>query len=105
VLVISRYYLRTSRTSTFNSLVEKYVERGYNDKVIELVQNNSFLAFDLNKDGKTLISYIIEKNNMNLLYKILDQKCVDPDILDAQLRPPLSICLNFRNTEALKVSK
>lgn len=89
--------------STFGSLVERYVERGYNDKVLELLKNNPFLAFDLNSDGKTLLSYVIEKNNMNLLRKILEQPCVDPDILDAKLRSPLSMCLNFRNMEALKV--
>ena len=95
--------MRSSRTSTFNSLVEKYIERGYNDKVIELIQNNRFLAFDLNGDGKTLLSYVIEKNNMNLLRKLFEKACMDPDILDSRMRSPLSISLNFRNGAAFKV--
>ena len=84
--------------------MERYVERGYNDKVLELLNNTPFLAFDINSDGKPLLSYVIEKNNMNLLRKLLERPCVDPDIFDSKMRSPLSVALNFRNASAFKVN-
>ena len=83
--------------------MQKYIQRGYNDKVIELVKKTPFLAFDLDEDGKTVLGYIIEKNNLFLLKKMTQLPKVDLDILDGQFRCAASICLNMRNKEALKV--
>lgn len=84
-------------------MLEKYIERGYNEKLISLARSNPYLLFDLSEQGKSLLSYVIEKNNMGLLRKLVMLPKVDLDILDSRIRCPANAAINFKNREALIV--